>query len=287
MGIYFEELIQELESQDQNCLYLTLIKLLRIPTCSIVDSSNYYLLHRHLRNMCLVSSDTFTDILFSIRDKFDECFSLEFPSEDFNPDCANKLLALDSRPQDLVTGLFQLCDFNQGNDFDLCNKLINHENDLVRCAALEVYQYRAEPQHIHSIIHLLTEKSPRVLKFVIRFLDRFGLEPVIECLSDMIKSDKNNLRITAIKCLARLETNTEIVSLLSDASKFGLEPVRLLAIKALALHATPDSIKTLRELQNDISIEICETARTSIEKMEQIRSQKILIKNNKSAFSEK
>lgn len=287
MGIYFEELIQELESQDQNCVYLTLIKLLRIPTWSIVDSSNYYLLHRHLRNMCLVSGDKLTDIIFSVRDKFDEYFSLKFPSEDFNPDCLNKLLELGSRPQDLVTGLFQLCDFNQGNDFNLCNKLINHESDVVRCATLEVYQYHAEPQHIHSIIHLLKEKNPRVLKFVIRCLDRFGLDPVIACLGDMIKSNKSHSKITAIKCLARLETDTEIVSLLSDASKFGLEPVRLLAIKALALHATPDSIKTLRDLQNDISIEICETARTSIEKMEQIRSQKILIKNKRSALGEK
>lgn len=287
MGFYFEELVHELQSEDKECVYLNLIKLLRMPIWSILDPSNYYLLHRQLRNMCLFYDDGCTDILFSIRDKFDECFTLEFPHQDFNQDYSRIISSSNHQPKDLVAALLEACDFNPNNHIDLCYQFINHESGVVRCAALELYQYNADSQNIQSMIHLLTERNPKVLKFAIRFLERFGLDQVVACLSNMIKSNNSNSKITAIKSLARLETNSKIVSLLSDASEFGLESIRLLAIKALALHATPDSIQVLRELQNDINIEICETARISIEKMEQINSQKILIKNKKLAFSEK
>ena len=91
---------------------------------------------------------------------------------------------------------------------------------------------------------------------------------IINCLQKMIDSNKEEAKISAIHCMANLKTNIEIVKILEKCSLPGSDKVRSEAIRALGSHNCEETIKLLRYLQNDMSIEICELAHAALNKVE-------------------
>lgn len=279
MGLYLEELAEELNSKDPEVIYLTLIKIFRLPSEAIADESEYLPLHRNLRSICLRSNDMFANLAFSARDAMEKYCILRLPKKNENThnERINILQSIHSDPEQIIQSLTHVSEYGNQSNLELCKPFLNHVNPIIRSAAIEAFHYHATTEHIIDIIHLLNDRNPRVVTFLTRLLQRFGYLEILNTLNVMIDSDHPPLKIVAIKCLARIESSPKAIDLLIKSSKTGPDKIRFLAIKALSFHVTPESIQTLKNLQNDINIEICEIASTSLKNMEHNQFSKVHI----------
>ena len=76
MGLFFSELARELQSDDQDIIKITLIKLSRLTPPIIEDHESYYLIHQLLRDISLSTHLPFANLSILVRDRLDNIFSL-------------------------------------------------------------------------------------------------------------------------------------------------------------------------------------------------------------------
>ncbi|MEE2923644.1 MAG: HEAT repeat domain-containing protein [bacterium] len=269
MSLFFSELALELDSADQELVKITLVKLSRITPPLIEDKESYYLVNRSLRDISLSTQQQFIDLAILVRDKLDGIFPLgKFSSLEKLHECLEILGSESSSTDEIYQALITLSEYSQIEDLSRYKSFLMNENPLIRCAVLEVYQYHSKLENLSDIVHMLHDSNFRVKKFATRVLNRFGQRSLINCLQKMIDSNKEEAKISAIHCMANLKTNVEIVKILEKCSLPGSDKVRSEAIRALGSHNCEETIKLLRYLQNDMSIEICELAHSALNKVE-------------------
>ena len=62
MGLFFSELARELQSDDQDIIKITLIKLSRLTPPIVEDHESYYLIHQLLRDISLSTNLPFANL---------------------------------------------------------------------------------------------------------------------------------------------------------------------------------------------------------------------------------
>ncbi len=269
MGLFFSELALELQSDDKELVHLTLIKLSRISPSVIEDVQSFYLINRILRQMSLSKNQDLADLASLVRDRLDQHFSFRSSlKHEKYIECIEVLQSELSTSAQTYEAIINSSEYEKIEDLNLYVNFLKHNDPLIRCAALEVYLYHARAEDLTNVINLVNDTNSRVRRFAIRVLNRFGERKVINCLQKMMNSNDEESKISAIHCLANLKTTSEIVSILKNCSLPGSERVRSEAIMALGRHYCSETIAQLKYLQKDLSIQICELARSTLNNLE-------------------
>ena len=288
MGLFFSELARELQSDDQDIIKITLIKLSRLTPPIIEDHESYYLIHQLLRDISLSTHLPFANLSILVRDRLDNIFSLrKFISQKKFIECHTILESKMSSTEQIYNALINSSEYEAIEDLKQYQSFLINENPRIRCAALEVYYYHSKITNLKEVVAMLNDSDRLVKKFATRVLNRFGEREVIKCLQEMVDSNEESVKISAIHCLSNLKTSKEIVGMLQKCSLPGSNKVRSEAIRALINHNCEESIDLLKSLQNDMSIEICEIAHSILSNLEpssnneaQIKEQISLRANN-------
>jgi len=269
MSLFFSELASELQSNDQEIVKFALIKLGRITPSMMADKESYQFVSRLLRDMVLSRNHQFTDLIIRIRDRLDKIFSLiEFLDLESHTKCIKVLNSEASSEDQILKAIIASSECEKLEDLELYRPFLANDNPMIRCATLEVFHYHGQKEHLIYIVKLIDDKDIKVKKLATRVLNRFGRMELIYCLNNMINSNEEEQKISAIQCLANLKTNLDIVNMLKKCSLPGSHKVRSEAIRALKYHNCNETIELLQDLKNDMSIHICELAHETLNKLE-------------------
>jgi hypothetical protein len=150
------------------------------------------------------------------------------------------------------------------DDLSTLRDYLYHENPRVRSNVVEVFEALGNGSHVDLIKPLTQDKNNRVRGNAILALVALGYNDVGRELDQMLCMGMISMRETAVFVLSKLSLPF-VEKLLVKATADPYEGVKLRATKALSAFVSPVAITRLRELMNDIDINICEAAIESLQ----------------------
>ena len=269
MALFFSQMAVDLQSKDSELVHLTLIKLSRVTPKIINDEQSYGLLRHVLRQISFGQNQHLAELAMLVRDVLDNhfCSHSSLTHQQYQ-DCIQVLMSTESTLEQTFEAILKSSEYTEIDNLNPYVKFLNHDDPLIRCSTLEVYVNHAKIENLTDVVDMIGDPNPRVRQFVVRVLNRFGERQIINLLVKMIESNREEIKISAIHCLANLKTTSEIVGMLKKCSLPGSEKVRSEAIMALGQHHCSETIKILKYLQNDMSIQICELSLATLKNLE-------------------
>lgn len=137
---------------------------------------------------------------------------------------------------------------------------LEHADERVRANAVEVVEASGDQAQIAQLLPpLLEDPNHRVQGNANKALGAVGHPRVVETLTRMVRSGNLAEREAGVYSMSFLK-GPQIVGLLIQALRDPYEGIRLRAVKALGRHKDPRCLEPLRQLLNDIDIDVCEEA---------------------------
>jgi len=178
------------------------------------------------------------------------------------------LIVLDSAldPKYLASVAVRFIAVGKHDDLSSLTPFLRHENDRVRSNVVEVFETHGSMQQVDLIKPLLADPNNRVRGNAIIALVAMGYDDVGNDLNKMLCMGMVSMRETAVYVLSCLSLPF-VEKLLVKATSDPYEGVRVRATRALSRFVSPVAITRLRQLMNDIDINICEAAIESLRKI--------------------
>ena len=107
-----------------------------------------------------------------------------------------------SSTEQIYNALINSSEYEAIEDLKQYQSFLINENPRIRCAALEVYYYHSKITNLKEVVAMLNDSDRLVKKFATRVLNRFGEREVIKCLQEMVDSNEESVKISAIHCLS-------------------------------------------------------------------------------------
>lgn len=162
-------------------------------------------------------------------------------------------------PKLLSALVMRFVEVGRREDLSALAPFLGHEDDRVRSNVVEVYAALGSREHVDVLKPLLADRNNRVRGNVIMALVRLGETDVRRPLEEMLCMGMISMRETAVWALSQLKLPF-IEDLVLRASHDPYDGVRLRATKTLGTYVTRRAIVRLKELMNDLDINICEAA---------------------------
>ena len=159
--------------------------------------------------------------------------------------------------------VMRFIDVGQREDLSALRPYLEHNDDRVRSNAVEVFEALGSSENVEDVKPLLHDRNNRVRGNAIMALVKLGFTDVRRNIEEMLCMGMISMRETAVYVLSQLKLPF-VEELLIKASADPYDGVRLRATKALGNFITRRAIVRLKQLMNDIDINICEAAVESL-----------------------
>ncbi len=159
--------------------------------------------------------------------------------------------------------VMRFIEVGQREDLSALRQFLQHEDDRVRSNTVEVFESLGDSNYVEDIKPLLSDRNNRVRGNAIMALVKLGHTDVRRNIEEMLCMGMISMRETAVYVLSQLKLPF-VEELLIKASADPYDGVRLRATKSLGNFITRRAIVRLKQLMNDIDINICEAAVESL-----------------------
>jgi len=265
MGIFIERIHLNLQGNDQELRTLALLKILRLEAEYIEDPDQAPTLIQTLRRIYYNEKGEIANLAIRARVRLGKILSEFLETAGDRRRCLDQLRNKKSSAQEILQALWTLANEGKSEDLILCASYLEHKNLKIRIGALEVFLGKASIEDLVHLSYSLSDPSPPARFLTKLVFEKFSADQILNTFQVLKNSTQADIRKKAALALQGLDFIPETSQMLLDLCLDPVLEIRLLAISALGNHPTPQVIEKLKELQNDLSIEVCETATKAIE----------------------
>jgi len=270
MGLLFSTIEKELTQQDEEIRLLAVIKLLHLQKSFVDDPELYPQLRSLLRNYFYRSPDEMCSLVLNARLELHNQFGkYHVNDEGLRTKCLGALRQQVSPRAELFQSLLQLADTGLTEDLFLVGSYLKNQDPVLKCGALEVFLELGIAGDLIHVLPVIADSKLRVNKLAQAIVQRFEVDEVLAVLKNMATSKAVVSRIAAIYALSQISAPDDCFELLYQLTHDPAPEVKIRATQALAYHPNQKSAARLAELQNDLSIEVCESAHRALQAQKQ------------------
>lgn len=271
MGIFLEKMMPDLRSGDQEILLLSLVKLLVLKVEFLEDPQYYASFRPILRKLYYQPDDELAMLSLQVRLSLDKILEYSLPADSPRREESKQILRnQNSSRKECLGALLSLADHGGSEDLFLVGSYLKSKDPILRCGALEVYlQHLQEEGDLVHLISLVADGHIRVKSLAEQIFIKAGQKMVFHVLAQMASSRSPASRMSVIFALCQIQTSPEVLSLLFQLTADSVEEIKSRATQALAYHPCEETMLKLKSLQNDMSIETCESANRALKAIEQ------------------
>ena len=175
-------------------------------------------------------------------------------------------------PKFMASLVMRFVELGKREDLSALRPFLQHQDDRVRSNTVEVFQALGNENNVEDVKPLLKDRNNRVRGNAILALVRLGYKDVRRNIEEMLCMGMISMRETAVYVLSQLD-EAFVEELLIRASHDPYDGVRLRASKALGNFITRPAIVRLKQLMNDIDINICEAAVESLRRIKRVHEE--------------